>query len=162
MRAAEIGRRRILRKLKRKKILCAGILCLLFATSFVQGADRKTATNQGIASLEMGGEGQIKGKITTIPGEEEPKYRGEPISIKFRDADIRDVIIFLCQFGGLNVIIDSGVSGRVSCNLKNVPWDQALDIILKTHRLGKIIEGNVLITANTEILIKNLNERKLD
>jgi type IV pilus assembly protein PilQ len=93
-------------------------------------------------------------KLKTILAAEEPKYKGEPVSLKCKDADIRDVIRYLCSFGGLNVVFDPEVSGKVTCNLVDVPWDQALDIILKTHKLGKILEGNVLRTGKINKLIK--------
>lgn len=98
-------------------------------------------------------------KLKTILAAEEPKYKGEPVSLKCKDADIRDVIRYLCSVGGLNVVFDPEVSGKVTCNLVDVPWDQALDVILKTHKLGKIVEGNVLRTGKVDILIKKEKER---
>lgn len=77
----------------------------------------------------------------------EDKYSGELISLKFKDADLRDVILFLADFAGLNVIFDPEVRGNVTCNLQEVPWDQALEIVLRQNRMGKIIEGNVLRIA---------------
>ena len=86
--------------------------------------------------------------------EMEKKYEGELVTLKFRNADIRDVITSLCKIGGLNVVFDPGVMGKVTCDLKDVPWDQALDIILKTHKLGKVIYGNVCRTAKIDSLRK--------
>jgi type IV pilus assembly protein PilQ len=80
-------------------------------------------------------------------------YKGERLTLKFKEADIRDVIVFLCDVGGLNVVFDPGVSGKISCDLRDVPWDQALDVILKTNRLGKTFEGDVLRIGKTDDLI---------
>jgi type IV pilus assembly protein PilQ len=77
----------------------------------------------------------------------EEKYSGELISLKFKDADLRDVILFLADFAGLNVIFDPEVRGTVTCNLQEVPWDQALEIVLRQNKMGKVIEGNVLRIA---------------
>ncbi len=92
----------------------------------------------------------------------EEKYSGEIISLKFKDADLRDVILFLADFAGLNVIFDPEVRGSVTMNLQEVPWDQALEIILKQHKLGKVIEGNVLRIAPVDVLSREDEElRKL-
>lgn len=80
------------------------------------------------------------------------KYSGEIISLKFKDADLRDVVLYLADFAGLNVVFDPGVRGSVTVDLEDVPWDQALDLILKINKMGKIIEGNVLRIAPIDIL----------
>lgn len=100
-----------------------------------------------------------KYKAIMIEGEE-PDYKGELITIRFKDADVRDVIIYLCRIGGLNVVFDPEVSGKVSCDLRDVPWDQALDVILKINRLGKVIEGKVLRTGKTNRLIKEEKDKR--
>lgn len=84
----------------------------------------------------------ISGKKTIL--DKKVTYTGERLTLKFKDTDIRDVIMFLCEIGGVNVVFDPGVSGKISCDLRDVPWDQALDVILKTNRLGKTLEGNAL------------------
>lgn len=90
-----------------------------------------------------------------------PGYSGEKVTVRFKDADIRDVIMYLCEVGGLNVVFHPEVTGKVTCDLKDVPWDQALDLILKLNRLGKVLEGNVLRTGKPDVLIKELeNKRK--
>ncbi len=88
----------------------------------------------------------------------EEKYSGEIISLKFKDADLRDVILFLADFAGLNVIFDPEVRGTITLNLQDVPWDQALEIILKQHKLGKVIEGNVLRIAPVDVLSREDEE----
>jgi type IV pilus assembly protein PilQ len=94
-----------------------------------------------------------KFKPKTITTEEE-KYTGEPISLKFKDADLRDVVLYLAEFANLNVVFDPDVRGTVTCDLTLLPWDQALDIVLRYNRMGKTIEGNVLRIAPIGILTR--------
>ena len=102
-----------------------------------------------------------KFKPKTIAAEEE-KYTGEPISLKFKDADLRDVVLYLADFADLNVVFDPDVRGTVTCDLQAVPWDQALDIVLRYNRMGKTIEGNVLRIAPIAVLTReDSDQRKL-
>jgi len=73
----------------------------------------------------------------------EEKKPSELISLKFRDADIRDVIRLFADFTGKNFVIDPGVSGRVTVVLNDVPWEKALDIILRNNDLAKVEEEGV-------------------
>jgi len=100
-----------------------------------------------------------KFKPKTIADEEE-KYTGEVISLKFKDADLRDVILYLADFADLNVVFDPDVRGSVTCDLRAVPWDQALDIVLRYNRMGKSIEGNVLRIAPVSILTNEDAEQR--
>jgi len=79
-------------------------------------------------------------------------FTGEPISLELKDADIKDVLRTFAKITGLNVVVDPDVSGSVTVNLENVPWDQCLDIILKINRLGYTVENNVLRVARMERL----------
>ena len=93
----------------------------------------------------------------------EVRYTGEIISMKFKDADLRDVILYLGHFAGLNVVFDPEVRGTVTCDLQDVPWDQTLDIILKLNKMGKTIDGNVLRIAPMAVLTREDEEqRKLE
>ncbi len=93
---------------------------------------------------------------------EEVRYTGEPISLNFRDADIRDVIRLFADFTGLNFVVDPDVSGRITIVLHDVPWDQALDIILKNNGLGKVYELNVVrVATNQKLAQEAAAERKL-
>ncbi len=88
----------------------------------------------------------------------EQKYHGDVITLKFKDADLRDVINYLGEFAGLNVAHDPEVRGVVSCNLIDVPWDQALDLILKQNKMGKTLEGNILRIAPVQTLTREREE----
>lgn len=91
--------------------------------------------------------------------EDEKKFSGEILSLKFKEADLRDVILYLGEFSGLNVVFDPEVRGIVTCNLVDIPWDQALDILLKNNKMGKAIEGNVLRVAPLHTLTKEEEEQ---
>ena len=89
-----------------------------------------------------------------------PGYTGEKVTVRFKDADVRDVIMYLCRIGGLNVVFHPEVSGKVTLDLKDVPWDQALDLVLKLNRLGKVIERDVLRTGQPKVLIEEFRAKK--
>jgi type IV pilus assembly protein PilQ len=77
-------------------------------------------------------------------------YSGEPISLNLKDADIKDVIRTFSDLTGLNIAVDPGVQGTVTVNFNEVPWDQALDIILRQNNLTYTIEGNVMRVGTVE------------
>ena len=87
-------------------------------------------------------------KSKTVGGGE-TQYTGEPISLDLKDADIKDVFRTISELTGLNIVIDPDVRGTVTVRLENVPWDQALELILKQNGLGYIIENNVMRIATT-------------
>jgi type IV pilus secretin PilQ/predicted competence protein len=92
----------------------------------------------------------------------EAQYTGEPITLDLKDADIKDVFRFFHELTGLNIILDPDVSGKVTLTLTAVPWDQALDIILRNAGLGKTLEGNVLrIATNAKLAQEEQDRRRL-
>lgn len=74
-------------------------------------------------------------------------YAGQKISLDFQDADITPIFMLLGEVGGYNVVVHPNVKGTITLKLKGVPWDKALDIILKIHSLEKSMEGNILKIA---------------
>jgi type IV pilus assembly protein PilQ len=76
------------------------------------------------------------------PGER--VYTGEPISLNLKDADLKDVLRTFAELTGLNIAVDPGVTGSVTVDFVDVPWDQALDIILRQNNLSYVLEGNVM------------------
>ncbi|HEX9304097.1 MAG TPA: type IV pilus secretin PilQ [Thermoanaerobaculia bacterium] len=84
--------------------------------------------------------------------EGQTQFTGEPISLDLKDADIKDVFRTISQFTGLNIVIDPEVKGTVTVQLENVPWDQALDLILKQNNLGYVLDNNIMRIATTEKL----------
>lgn len=77
-------------------------------------------------------------------------YIGEKLSLNFQDIEIRSVLQLLADFTDLNIVVSDSVQGKLTLRLKNVPWDQALDIILQTKALGKRQAGNVIMIAPAE------------
>jgi len=75
------------------------------------------------------------------------KYSGEKLSLNFQDIEVRSVLQLIADFTDLNLVASDTVSGRITLRLKNVPWDQALELILKTKGLDKRQVGNVLLVA---------------
>jgi type IV pilus assembly protein PilQ len=74
----------------------------------------------------------------------EKVYTGEPVSLNLKDADLKDVIRTFAALTGLNIAVDPNVSGSVTVDFNDVPWDQALDIILHQNGLNYVIDGNVM------------------
>ena len=81
--------------------------------------------------------------------ETQTQFTGEPISLDLKDADIKDVFRTISQLTGLNIVIDPEVRGTVTVQLEDVPWDQALDLILKQNSLGYVLENNIMRIATT-------------
>lgn len=102
---------------------------------------------------------QEKFKPKTISGED-VKYSGDIISLKIKDSDLKDVVLYLAEFAGLNVVFDPDVRGTVTVNLQDVPWDQALEIILKQNKMGKTIEGNILRIAPVGTLTREEEDQR--
>lgn len=72
------------------------------------------------------------------------EWSGQPITLDFKDMDIKDFFRFIAEFGGMNLILDPDVKGTVTLKLKDVPWDQALDLVCRMNGLGYEIEGNAM------------------
>jgi type IV pilus assembly protein PilQ len=77
-------------------------------------------------------------------------YTGDRLSLNFQDIPVRAVLQLIADFTGLNVVVSDSVDGNLTLRLKNVPWDQALDIILKAKGLSKRESGNVMLIAPSE------------
>src|SRR5947199_2030521 len=82
------------------------------------------------------------------------KYTGEPISVNLKDVDLRDFFRLIHEISGLNVVLDPNVKGTLTIVLDEVPWDQALDIVLQNNSLEKQLHGNVLRIATLETIKK--------
>jgi type IV pilus assembly protein PilQ len=89
-----------------------------------------------------------------------PKYTGEPISVNLKDVDLKDFFRLIHEISGLNVVLDPDVKGTLTIVLDDVPWDQALDIVLKNNTLSRQLDGNVLRIASVETLRKEAEARR--
>ena len=89
-----------------------------------------------------------------------PRYTGEPISVNLKDVDLKDFFRLIHEISGLNVVLDPNVHGTLTIVLDDVPWDQALDIVLKNNDLARELEGNVLRVATVDTLKKEADGRR--
>jgi type IV pilus assembly protein PilQ len=81
------------------------------------------------------------------PAEDKPVYTGERLTLNFQDIETRAVLQLLADASGQNIVVSDSVNGSVTLRLQNVPWDQALDIVLRTKGLDKRKQDNVIIVA---------------
>jgi type IV pilus assembly protein PilQ len=88
------------------------------------------------------------------------KFSGEPISVNLKDVDLHDFFRLIHEISGLNVVVDPSVKGTLTIVLDDVPWDQALDIVLRNNDLDKQLDGNVLRIATKETLRKEAEENR--
>ncbi|MEM7400714.1 MAG: type IV pilus secretin PilQ [Pseudomonadota bacterium] len=127
--------------------------------TFVEGSDSRLIilpnTNKEFEHLAYQSDDQYVIEVREIPEEvvEQRKkdvFEGERLSLNFQDIEVRSVLQLIADFTNLNMVVSDAVSGNLTLRLKNVPWDQALDIILKTKGLGKRENGNVIYVAPSE------------
>jgi type IV pilus assembly protein PilQ len=93
---------------------------------------------------------EVKPVVKNAKGEEKKdhaEFNGEKLSLNFQDIEVRAALQIIADFTGLNMVVSDTVKGNISLRLKEVPWDQALDIILKTKGLGMRKMGNVMLVA---------------
>ncbi|MGA2425843.1 MAG: type IV pilus secretin PilQ [Terriglobales bacterium] len=88
------------------------------------------------------------------------KYTGEPISVNLKDVDLKDFFRLIHEISGLNVVLDPMIHGTLTIVLDDVPWDQALDIVLKNNDLSRQLDGNVLRIATVDTLRKEAENRR--
>ena len=77
----------------------------------------------------------------------EKQYYGKKITMDYQEAEVKSVLRVLSEVSGMNIVAGDDVAGKITIKLKDVPWDQALDVILKTKKLGKVQDGNIIRVA---------------
>jgi type IV pilus assembly protein PilQ len=87
-------------------------------------------------------------------------YLGTPISLDFKDGDLQDIFRLFSDISGLNVVVNPGVTGKVTLKLNEVPWGRALELILKTNGLGCVLEDNVIRIARLSDLQREESDRR--
>lgn len=93
-------------------------------------------------------------------GESPRQYTGNPVSLDFQNADLRSVLRTFAEISGLNMVIDPNVQGSVDIVLTDVPWDQALDTILRANNLGYTVDGTIVRIARLDTLQSEQEQRK--
>ncbi len=120
----------------------------------VEGSSRLVITAQGdFEQLAYQSDNQytieIKPSLKRSNAEEKKEYTGERLTLNFQDIDVRSVLQLLADTSGQNIVVSDSVTGNLTLRLQNVPWDQALDIVLRTKGLDKRRQDNVIIIGPT-------------
>jgi type IV pilus secretin PilQ/predicted competence protein len=134
-------------------------------------ASELVATNANAALGQASGTGQPIQPAVNLAAEQKvqmeqkpamngAKYTGEPISVNLKDVDLKDFFRLIHEISGLNVVLDPAIHGNLTIVLDDVPWDQALDIVLKDNELSRQLDGNVLRIATVETLRKEAEGRR--
>ena len=97
---------------------------------------------------------------TTVTSTPASRFNGHPVTLDFQGADLRTVLRTFADISGLNIVIDQSVTGTVDVSLHEVPWDQALDIILKDHKLGYSVDGTIVRIAPLTVLADEETQRR--
>ena len=87
-------------------------------------------------------------------------FTGKPVSLEFEGADLRAVLRIFAEISGLNVVIDPAVRGTVDVAMRDVPWDQALDVILRANKLGYVLDGTIVRVAPLAALAEEEKGRR--
>ncbi len=96
-----------------------------------------------------------------ITGSGDKQYKGTPITLDFSGADLRSVLRYFNEISGLNIIIDPSVPATpIDVVLRDVPWDQAFETLLRTHKLGYVAEGTIVRIAPLSVLAEEEGERR--
>ena len=143
----------------------------LLALNQTAGMVRRAQSTTGAATRPEEPSGSFPGRTLRLADSYQPRslgpgtegrYSGIPITLDFKDADVKDVFRLFAQISGYNVVVDPSVSGTITITLKDVPWDQALDIILKNNGLDKVYENNVIrIATAAKLAQEEANRRRL-
>lgn len=94
-----------------------------------------------------------------IEGTETRRYKGELMSFRFHNADLKDVIKTIAKMANKNIVLDPGITGRVTSELVNVPWDQALELFLKINGLAYLEDGNIIRIGRVKDLANDTVDR---
>lgn len=132
---------------------------VLFIDSMVQGENatiliKPSAEPYDYMAYQSGNQLVVDFKPLTVQEQEDQRnifpYTGEKIDLNFQNVEIRTVLQIIAEVAEKNLVVSDNVQGTVTLRLKNVPWDQALDIVLKTKGLDKREAGNVLLVGTVE------------
>jgi type IV pilus assembly protein PilQ len=123
-------------------------------------AMQRTPVKYQARPVQMTSEGETGEK--SLPKEDvvlgETRYVGRRISLDFQQADISNVLRLIAEVSGFNIVVGEGVKSKVTMKLLSVPWDQALDMILKMNGLGKVKQGNILWVDSLANIAKQQDE----
>ena len=149
---------------RRKAVIWTTLVLLTVCLSSVSGQTAATQTASAVpsptptVSISRSGDRQVdQGRMYGQPG-----FVGEPINLNVVNADIRDILNYITEQYGVNFVIDSSVGPvLVTVNVQDVPWNVALEAVLRANRLGIEVNGNILRVATTEVLAKEAETQKI-
>ena len=150
-------------------------MCICSANIWASPGDTDTIKTEGAANSAVAAEPQQQPSPTPAPAPGapasqsqqgrnygQPGFVGEPINLNVVNADIRDILNYITEQYGVNFVIDSSVGAvPVTVNVQDVPWNVALDAVLKANRLGIEANGNILRVATTDVLAKESETQKV-
>jgi type IV pilus assembly protein PilQ len=121
-------------------------------------AARAGAANPGIGAGVSGAAGANPSETLGLLHGARRRYSGRRIDLDFKGADIHNILRLLADVGQVNIVTSDDVKGEVTIKMRNVPWDQALDVILRSKLLGQVREGNLIRVAPLTVLEKELEQ----
>ena len=116
------------------------------------------AENDTVASAPVASEVPVQNASPAPEPIAEGSYSGKKISLDFQDAEVVPIFRLLGDISGYNIVVNPDVKGKVTLKLINVPWDQALDIILRTFSLAKIVDGNIIRIVPNSVVARELDD----
>jgi len=121
-------------------------------------ADRGTST--GMAPMLSSKPGQPRPAPGSAAAQGDRAWSGHPVSLDFDGVDLSAVLRTFAEITNMNIVVDRRVEGKVNVSLRDVPWDQALDIILRANQLGYTVEGNIIRIAPLDVLAQEEKQRR--
>jgi type IV pilus assembly protein PilQ len=112
------------------------------------------------AEIKAAEEGKPPAEVKAVEKPIATRYRGQKISLDFKDADIHNILRLIGEVSNLNIITSDDVKGKITIRLMSVPWDQALEVILTTKNLIKLEEGNIIRITTVDNVRKEMDERQ--
>lgn len=117
-------------------------------SSYASGAPEKPASGPADQPIEQAAAPEEAGAFTpTVVGQQRQRFTGRRIDLDLKDADIHNVLRLLADVGRVNIVTADNVQGSVTIRMRNVPWDQALDVVLQAKSLGMVHQGNMIRVA---------------
>jgi len=114
----------------------------------------KTINKEAALFVEEQNDDSASSFLSSVPMQAGGKYTGRRIDLDFKDADVHNILRLLADVGKVNIVTADDVSGSVTIKMKNVPWDQALDVVLQAKNLGMVRTGNLIRVAKADALEK--------
>lgn len=130
------------------------------STAAAAATNAATASDAPVPATQPAPASAVTAPSQALGSQGSQRYTGEPISVNLKDVDLRDFFRLIHEISGLNVVVDPSVHGTLTIVLDDVPWDQALDIVLRNNDLDKQLDGNVLRIATKDTMRKEAEENR--